>query len=212
MKLNFVLRAEARQALLGKWGMMIIALLVYYLFLSFVGVSATKEVHWLYPLLTLLVMYPLMYGLCALALDVFRRSDVGVEGLFQGFNNYVHVVLTMLLMNLYIALWSLLLIVPGIVKSYSYAMTPFIMKDNPEYCYDKAIDESMRMMQGYKMKLFLLDLSFVGWILLSILTFGIGFLFLTPYMYVSHAAFYEDIRGQRVGEYYQKVGEYYMKS
>ncbi len=212
MKLNFVLRAEARQALFGKWGMMIIALLVYYLFLSFVGVSATKEVHWLYPLLTLLLIYPLMYGIYALALDVFRRNDVGVEGLFQGFKNYVHVMLTMFLRDIYIFLWTLLLIVPGIVKTYSYAMTPFIMKDYPEYCYDKAIDESMRMMQGYKMKLFLLDLSFIGWILLSILTLGIGFLFLTPYMYVSHAAFYEDIKDHRVGEYYQKEDEYYMKS
>lgn len=92
-----------------------------------------------------------------------------------------------------------LLIIPGIVKSYSYALTPYILKDHPELKFNAAIEESMRMMNGYKMKLFLLDLSFIGWALLTILTFGIGVLFLEPYVSASRAAFYEDLKAELSG-------------
>ncbi len=197
MKQNYELRGDARKALFGKWGMMIIATVIYGVVVGAVGYFAREKAHWAYSLLAVLVVYPLVYGLYNLALDVFRRCDEGIGGLFQGFRgNYVHVVLTLLLANIYIFLWTLLLIIPGIVKTYSYAMVPYIMKDHPDMCYDKAIDASMHMMQGHKGKLILLDLSFIGWILLCLLTAGLGFIVLVPYMSVAHAAFYEDIKNQ----------------
>ncbi len=73
-------------------------------------------------------------------------------------------------------------------------MTFYVLRDYPELKYDDAIEKSMQMMDGHKMKLFLLDLSFIGWGILSILTFGIGFLFFTPYMQTSHTHFYEDLK------------------
>ena len=101
---------------------------------------------------------------------------------------------TALLQAVYTFLWSLLLVIPGIVKSYSYAMTNYILLDEPELRYDAAIEKSMKLMAGNKMKLFLLDLSFIGWALLCVLTFGIGVFWLKPYVSTAHAAFYEDIK------------------
>ena len=94
---------------------------------------------------------------------------------------------------LYTFLWSLLFVIPGIIKAYSYAMTYFIAKENPDLTAEQAILASMKMMDGNKMKLFLLDLSFIGWIILSMFTFGIGFIFVAPYMANAHAAFYDEL-------------------
>lgn len=73
-------------------------------------------------------------------------------------------------------------------------MTYYIMQDHPELAYNAAIEKSMEMMSGYKMKLFLLDLSFIGWGILCILTMGLGLLLLLPYMYTARAAFYEELK------------------
>ena len=100
----------------------------------------------------------------------------------------------MLLMGVYVFLWTLLLIVPGVVKALSYAMTPFILNDKPELSANETIELSMEMMEGRKMDLFLLYLGFLGWALLCILTLCIGFLWLEPYVYAATAAFYEDVK------------------
>ncbi|MDR2806022.1 MAG: DUF975 family protein, partial [Dysgonamonadaceae bacterium] len=121
-----------------------------------------------------------------------------IGDLFEGFKNYGKVLGTTLLTTLYIFLWMLLLIIPGIIKSYSYAMTPYLLRDNPELGADELICKSMEMMKGHKKKLFLLDLSFIGWGLLCIYTLGSGFLWLAPYISSSHAAFYEDLRAEQI--------------
>lgn len=121
----------------------------------------------------------------------FRDADYGT--LFDGFKDYLRIFLTMLLVQIYTVLWMLLLIVPGIIKSYSYSMTSFVLADNPDMKYDAAIEESMRLMKGHKMDLFLLDLSMIGWGILSLLTAGIGLLFLAPYNTTAHAHFYEGL-------------------
>ena len=96
-----------------------------------------------------------------------------------------------------------LLIVPGIIKAYSYAMTPYILVDRPELSVRDAIRLSGRMMSGRKLDLFCLHLSFIGWMLLCILTLGIGILFLSPYMMTAQAAFYQDVRS----DYEMKTAE-----
>lgn len=100
----------------------------------------------------------------------------------------------MLLTCMYIILWSLLLVIPGIVKAYSYAMTPYIAEEHPELSAEECIKKSMIMMSGHKMDLFLLQLSFIGWILLSFLTFGIGLLWVAPWMQMADVKFYEKIK------------------
>lgn len=103
-----------------------------------------------------------------------------------------------LLITLFTALWSLLFVIPGIVKSYSYSMAYFLKIDHPEYTATQAIDESRRIMNGHKMKLFLLDLSFIGWLILGSLCFGIGTLWVNAYMQASRAEFYRDLVGETV--------------
>lgn len=102
------------------------------------------------------------------------------------------------LISLFTFLWSLLFVIPGIVKSYSYSMAYFIKIDHPEYTATQAIDESRRIMDGKKMKLFLLDLSFLGWIILGSLCFGIGTLWVNAYMQAAHTEFYRDLIGDTV--------------
>ena len=110
------------------------------------------------------------------------------------FRKYFHKVWGMFLMYLFIMLWTLLFIIPGIIKSFSYAMTPYILEERPELSANEAIDHSRAMMKGHKFDLFWLLLSFIGWGILCIFTFGIGFLWLVPYMQTAQAAFYEDVK------------------
>ena len=91
------------------------------------------------------------------------------------------------------ALWSLLFIIPGIVKGYAYSMTPFIMAENPDMSANDAITASRQLMDGHKGELFMLDLTFIGWDLLAALTFNLGHLALNPYRNAAHAAFYKDL-------------------
>ena len=97
------------------------------------------------------------------------------------------------LRSLYTTLWSLLLIIPGIMASYSYAMTPFILANHPQLTAGQAIDCSKDLMAGHKMDLFILDLTFLGWDLLAGLTWNLGYLALNPYKNAAHAAFYRQL-------------------
>lgn len=194
LKENSQLRAEARQALQGKWPMAAVAALIYSVIAG--GLSAIPFIG---GLCSLFIGLPIAYGIAIVMLGVYRGKDIDFGVLFEGFQDYSRIFVTKLLQAIYTLLWSLLLVIPGIIKSYSYAMTDFILKDEPEMKNNAAIEKSMAMMENNKMKLFLLDLSFIGWALLAIVTFGIGFLFLQPYMQVSRAAFYEDLKAQQVG-------------
>lgn len=99
-----------------------------------------------------------------------------------------------LLMILYVFLWTLLFIIPGVIKSFAYAMTPFIIKDYPELSANQAISLSQKMMKGHKFDYFWLMLSFIGWYLLGVLSLGLGYLWLIPYCYTSTVGFYEDVK------------------
>jgi uncharacterized membrane protein len=127
-----------------------------------------------------------------------KRSREGlspkITDLFEGYKDFKRIFSTMFLFYLYSFLWSLLFIIPGIIKSLSYAMTPYILLDNPNISGDQAIEKSMKMMDGHKADLFVLYLSFIGWAILSVLTCNIGFIFLVPYMLMSTAMFYKNIK------------------
>lgn len=197
LKLNSELRAVSRTTLSGNWMMAALATLVYLLIAG--GVSSIPVAG---SVLAIIITYPLAYGFAILFLDLFREGKpIDIGKLFDGFKDFGRVWVTLILVAIYTILWTCLLIIPGIVKSYSYALTPFILKDEPELKYNAAIEKSMRMMDGYKMKLFLLDLSFIGWMILFVLTLGIGLLFLQPYMNTARAAFYEDLKAELSDRY-----------
>lgn len=118
--------------------------------------------------------------------DLFSQFDRFGTGFAQHF-----------LRGLYVALWSILLVIPGIMKHYSYAMTPFILAEHPELTATQAIDWSQELMDGHKMDLFILDLTFIGWGILAGMLWNLGYLALNPYKNASHAAFYRLLLEER---------------
>ena len=129
----------------------------------------------------------------------FFRNNVATTGatlndLKEGFGDYGRVFITLFLRDLFLVLWSLLFFIPGIVKSYSYRLVPYLMKDHPELSPTEAITRSRQMMDGHKWQAFVLDLSFIGWYLLGILTLGAVTIFwANPYHDNAAAAFYLDL-------------------
>lgn len=191
LKRNSELRAEARAALTDHWGWGALAALIYMALsgtFSFIPLGNVA--------LEVLLAMPLAWGMSIAFYDLCQRRPFRLETMFDGFKDYGRVMGTLALQLLYTLLWMLLLIVPGIVKGYSYAMTVYILRDEPSLSFNAAIERSMAMMQGHKAKLFWLDLSFIGWVLLCLLTCGVGFLFLLPYTSTARAAFYLDLKRQ----------------
>ena len=158
--------------------------------------SKTSGSMGLYYLLLFFIVLPLGVGF----LNAFRKLLVQGDNELPGnmyklaTSNYWHKVWGMFLGMLFTFLWSLLFIIPGIVKCFSYSMTPFILEEHPELGANEAIDHSRAMMKGHKFDLFWLILSFIGWGFLCLFTFGIGYLWLVPYMDTSISAFYEDVK------------------
>ena len=150
----------------------------------------------LYYLMWFLLVMPLSVGYfnAFRLLLVLRNREIPSNMCRIATTGYWHKVWGMLLMAIFTFLWSLLFIIPGIVKMFSYAMTPFILEENPYLTANEAIDRSRAMMKGHKFDLFWLLLSFIGWAILCVFTLGIGTLWLTPYMQTSIASFYEDVK------------------
>jgi len=124
---------------------------------------------------------------------------VGVGETFAGFRIYKPSVVTMLIRGIYIWLWSLLFIIPGVIMRYAYSMTPYIIYENPNLTANQAIKMSKTMTDGYKGDLFVLSLSFIGWKLLSLITGGLVGLFWTnPYIGLTHAGVYEDLKWKAI--------------
>lgn len=186
-------REAAWSQLTGKWQPAVIFSLVYMAIVLVINYVGTKNDY--ISFLSMLLLYPLQYG-AAVAFLGFKRTgvDVKIGDMFVGFNDYGRVFVTILLQTLYIVLWSLLLVVPGIIKAISYSQTIYILKDNPELKFNGAIERSMAMMEGHKMEAFLLGISFIGWLLLGVLTLGIGMLWVTPYMGTAYAHFYDYVK------------------
>ena len=184
---NSQIKARAKDAMKNNWGVAIVVFLVYGLITS--ALSATGIGALATGLLTV--------GISAFFLTVIRNGKAEFESFFNGLTDNIGTkFISMLLVQIYIMLWTLLFYIPGIVKSYSYAMTPYILLDKPELSANEAITDSRMMMRGHKMELFLLDLSFIGWILLSILTCGILFIYVVPYMQAARAEFYRTLKGE----------------
>lgn len=121
-----------------------------------------------------------------------RDYDAAFGSIGYGFVNgrFGNVALTMFLMDLFIFLWSLLLVIPGIIKSYEYAMVPYILSENPELDRRRVFEISKEMMRGEKFNYFVLQLSFIGWILLGSLACCVGVFFVNPYIEATCAEFY----------------------
>jgi len=191
----------AVQSLEGNWTKGALATIIIFILFDLVGGSPSFWLGQTASIITqgiiTIALLPLAWGYRVFFLRLIRLENPKYESLFDGFSEYFRIFMAEFLKGFYILLWLLLLIIPGFVKEYSYAMTEFILLDNPEMSGEEAICQSMRMMDGHKMRLFMIDLSMIGWVILSFLTLGIGFLFLIPYNYSAHAHFYEELKAER---------------
>lgn len=147
------------------------------------------------------VSFPLEVG----SMRYFKQSaehEVNLNHLGYAFNKgrYLDIVKSMLWRGFLNFLWYLLLIIPGIIKSYSYSMVPFILADNPNIGYRRSVDLSRQMTRGHKFRIFVLDLSFLGWIFLGILLCFVGVLFVMPYINATKAELYLSLRQQALKE------------
>ena len=136
---------------------------------------------------------PLSYGYLTISKKIYRNQKANVGDLFDGFSNYRRVFTLNLLLFVKTFLWTLLFYIPGIIKAYAYSMSNYILDDNPNMRPKDAIAMSVKLMKGNKFRLFCLHFSFIGWIFLSILTCGILIFYVTPYIQVAQAAFYDDL-------------------
>jgi uncharacterized membrane protein len=135
-------------------------------------------------------------GYCRFNLDLIdRQREPELNTLFSYFTHWRTAVAAGLLQTLYILAWSLLFIIPGIIAGYSYAMTGYILAENPYMAASDAIRYSKDMMYGNRWRLFCLEISFIGWDLLNIFTLGIGTLWLRPYKQAAITAFYREVSG-----------------
>ncbi len=186
---NAELMAQARGQLSGHWGGPIIVSLL--IFLIHLVLSRGSHVG---GLLGLLVAGPLELGGAIFYLSFARDGSGRVGMVFKGFEAFATALGAYLLKGLFILLWSLLLIIPGIIAWIAYSQTFYLLADNPRLGAMAAISASKRMMMGYKWKYAYLQARFLGWVLLGVLTFGIGFIWIVPYMQTSFARFYDDLR------------------
>lgn len=134
-------------------------------------------------------------GYARFNLDLVDHLEPSFETLFRYFSYWKTTAIARLLQGLYILLWTLLLVIPGIIASYSYAMTGYILAEHPELTASEAIERSKEMMSGNRWRLFCLNISFIGWDILCLFTLGIGSLWLNPYKQAATAAFYREISG-----------------
>ena len=181
------LKQQAKAGLKGNWGVAILATIVAGLIIGAASMTFIGEI---------LLLGPIAVGLCIVFTTIAKGEKAEFNQTFAGFSNFVNNFVTGLLYTIFLVLWCLIPVV-GIIKSYSYAMTFYIMKDHPEMSGTDAITASRKMMNGHKMDLFVLQLSFIGWILLSCLTFGLLLFYVGPYMSATEAAFYEKLKAEQ---------------
>lgn len=163
--------------------------------LTFVGIVTAIMSIW--SLATFILGGPTRMGLCQYNIDLMK-GESKFTNLFVHYDKFGKGFLAKLLVGIFVFLWTLLFIVPGIIMNFAYQMTFYILADNPDMDVMDAIKESKKMMKGHKWQLFCLQFSFIGWAILSAFTIGIGSLFLAPYIEAATAAFYKQISGAEV--------------
>jgi len=180
-------RKKAWQSLSGNWGL---AILVYFLYMIVSSVASFV------PLAPIVIAGPLSIGCAAVYLSIARREKAGVEQLLDGTKNFVNSFVAYLLVTVFTALWTLLFIIPGIIKAFSYSLTFYILRDHPEMSATEAIRRSEEMMKGHKWQLFCLYFSYIGWFMLCILSCGLLTFMVMPYMMQANVEFYRHLNGE----------------
>ncbi len=142
---------------------------------------------------------PFQLGFAMFFLEVVREGRGNLETGFKGFKQFGTAFVAFLLVFIFTSLWSLLFIIPGIIAQCRYAMTFFILADNPTISASDAMKKSKEMMDGHKLELFFLELSFFWWYILGIITFGLAMIYVAPYLETTIAIYYERLKAEQQG-------------
>lgn len=203
------LKARAKQMMSGNIGMLIVCFIIVAVLTGVCNVI--PYVGWI---ASVCVTGPLALGSAYIYLNLTRGFEPDVNILFSGFQRFVDAFVLGLLIGIFTFLWSLLLVVPGIIKAISYSQAYYILAEHPGMSSKEALDESMAMMDGHKMDYFVLILSFIPWMLLCGITCGIAALYVGPYMNATLVNFYEAIKGPVVmntnGDFADNTNSYYQ--
>lgn len=188
-----IFKNKALEALSGNWKPSVVVSLVAALVMG--GTVALQYASlWLYYIVFLVFGSIVSIGCLYVFLDLYRDKKIPqVADLFTPFQQYGRIFACYIQVLIFTILWMLLFIIPGIIKGLSYSMSYFVLKDRPELSPAEAIKESQRLMKGHKADLFILQLSFIGWVILAAITV-IGLFWLLPYMNTAVAAFYEQLK------------------
>lgn len=194
---NEELKQQAKESMEGKWGNIIGIILLYLgisfltgLILGIIGIENKIFTN----IVSLIISALFQFGYLSFFLKISRNEEVEVEELWSKIKMFLPYILASAIVGFFTTLWTLLLIIPGIIASIRYSMIYFIMLDNPEMSAMEALNESKRIMDGHKMQYFKLIVSFLGWIILGIFTLGILYVWLIPYMTVTQCNFYNQIK------------------
>ncbi|MGN0156559.1 MAG: DUF975 family protein [Lachnospiraceae bacterium] len=193
------LKQQAKEQLKGNLGMLFLCGLV--VSLISVGVAfatALIPIPFVSTIASLLVTAPISLGLIKVYLNTTYGEKPQVATIFDGFKQFGPAVILNILIAVFTFLWSLLLFIPGIIKGLSYSMSFYILAENPDMTAKEALNESKAIMDGHKMDLFVLQLSFILWALLGVVTFGIAYIYVIPYMQLTITNFYHRIKNQPV--------------
>jgi uncharacterized membrane protein len=189
---------RALDSLEGNWGKGALATLIVFLIEGIVGEGFAYPFNELtgagISSIWYMLCLPLEWGFAVFFLNLIRREDTSYERLFDGYKDFERIFLAELLVGLAVFCGVLLLIVPGLILFTMFSMTEFVLKDNPGMSATDAMSESARLTKGHRMDILMLTLSFIGWAILSIMTLGIGCLFLAPYYLSTMAHYYEDLK------------------
>jgi uncharacterized membrane protein len=181
------IKKEARAKLKGRWPMLLLACIVAGLVGSLGAI--------VFGIGALFTLPPMMVGLSYYLLKFNRNQGEEFGDIFYGFQRFGPSVLATILKGIFISLWSLLFVIPGIVKTFAYSMTSFVIADFN--CSGAgAITLSKKITQGHKGKIFVMYLSFFWWFLLSTITFGIALIYVYPYILASFTGLYEEMKQQ----------------
>ncbi len=196
----------------SKWLMLTLVLLVYEIVIGAVGGVSTRYngagdmsagalaifafIELVLFVAAIIITGPLAYGICRILTGCARdKKQADFVDLGVGFKECMSdAILLSVVSKILIVLWTLLFIIPGIIKSYAYSMAFYIQQDQKNKDWRFCIDKSQEMMKGHKWDLFVLDLSFIGWYIVGLLCLGIGTLFVTPYHQMARANFYLELK------------------
>ncbi|MBR5360963.1 MAG: DUF975 family protein [Lachnospiraceae bacterium] len=206
------IKEQARAQLKGKVGILFVCMLVASIIpaiISGIATAITQSGNQVVGSLlssagSILITPPIALGLVMVFLNVTYGEDPKVSTIFEPFKtNYGKAVCLSFLVGIFVMLWCLLLVIPGIIMAYAYSQSFRILAENPDMAPMECIKESKRIMKGRKMDLFVLQLSFIGWILLVCVTFGIAAIYVYPYMQLAETNFYHKIKegGDLEGDY-----------